>query len=242
MNNIKNKCFYSAVTLSVCIFASVGDTFAEEYKDNGVYARFDVGASLPNNLKDKNDWYDFNSKKPSNSSVFNLGVGYINEKFRGDISLRFRNSYKYASSFKDDDFQNMNMEQKFKSTSLMVNGYYDIVQFSNFTPYVNLGLGFSRNKASDYKITGTSTNQTQPFTLTREGKTSNSFAWNVGLGSLVHINDSINLDIGYKYSDLGKFSTTNIIKKNEQRPESKAVPISSKMKVHELTAGVIFKF
>lgn len=43
MNNIKNKWFYSAVTLSVCIFTSVGHTFAEEYKDNGVYARFDVG-------------------------------------------------------------------------------------------------------------------------------------------------------------------------------------------------------
>jgi opacity protein-like surface antigen len=212
-------------------------------KDNNFYVRFDAGISIPTNLNDKNDAYDFNSKKPGNSAIFNLGLGYIfNENFRSDVSLRLRNSYKYKSSFKDDDVESMNIEQKFKSTAIMLNGYYDIAHFSSFTPYVNLGLGYSRNNAADYKVTVINVGEKQPQNYIRAGKTSNNFAWNAGLGSLIYINDSISMDVSYKYSDLGKFSTTNIIRKNENRPESLAQPVSTKMRVHDITAGIIFKF
>ena len=137
----------------------------------------------------------------------------------------------------------MNIEQKFKSTAIMFNGYYDIAQFSNFTSYVNLGLGYSRNKALDYKVASYLPNKPKTYEYIRAGKTSNNLAWNIGLGSLVNINDSVSLDISYKYLDLGKFSTTNTIRQNNNIPEiTAAEPISTKIKAHDITAGVILKF
>ena len=73
-----------------------------------------------------------------------------------------------------------------KTNSLFVNGYYDIQTNSLFTPYVTLGLGYSR--------------------LSFDGDSDVSLGLKAGVGVAWEINDIFALDIGYRYNDFGTYS------------------------------------
>lgn len=76
-----------------------------------------------------------------------------------------------------------------KTTSFLVNGYYDFTNESAFTSYLTAGLGFAKVKAS--------------FDIPSAGYTFSDsdtvFAWQIGAGVEYAINQTVSLDVRYRY-------------------------------------------
>ena len=99
--------------------------------------------------------------------------------------------------------------------TLFVNAYFDWHNTSAFTPYVSVGLGtsFLDAKVKDTATeTGYSSGNPSPTysdtdTYTYGKKTTINAAWNIGLGAALRLSDTIALDLGYRYANLGKART-----------------------------------
>jgi outer membrane autotransporter protein len=89
------------------------------------------------------------------------------------------------------------------ASTLFVNAYFDWRNSTAFTPYVNLGLGTSFLSAKG-KIVDLSDGETDNFGR----KTTTHTAWNIGLGSAWQLSDTISLDLGYRYANLGNKART----------------------------------
>lgn len=74
-----------------------------------------------------------------------------------------------------------------KTTSFLLNGYYDFQNASAFTPYLTAGLGLARVKAS-INIDGDSGDDSDTV-----------FAYQIGAGCEYAINQTISLDARYRY-------------------------------------------
>ena len=91
------------------------------------------------------------------------------------------------------------------STALLVNGYFDFVNSSAFTPFIGAGLGFANVGVSP------------SFTYSGYGTTSGSadetvFAYQLGAGVNYAINEKISFDVKYRYFRTSdpEFNTTTI--------------------------------
>jgi opacity protein-like surface antigen len=125
------------------------------------------------------------------------------------------------------------IKQDINSTQLLVNGYFDLVNYCNFTPYVGAGLGVAYNQAKDYKLLANSAYQ--------KGAHKTNFAWNIGAGAAYKFTQNFALDLSYKFHDLGKVRTSNrfvyvdgttAVQRN----------IQSRLKAHAVTLGVRYTF
>jgi opacity protein-like surface antigen len=104
-----------------------------------------------------------------------------------------------------------------KSIPVMFNAYYDIADVNGFTPYVMAGAGFVKNNT-----------KLQVAALNRSGSMSgpkSDFGWNAGAGVAYNLTNEVAIDLGYKYSDLGKTA------------KSKA-----KLSVHQALLGLRYSF
>ncbi len=99
---------------------------------------------------------------------------------------------------------------KFNSTSIMLNAVYDFAPNRRFSPYLGGGVGWAFHKLSlngstfdnDFDLDDTWENGTVNTT----NSSSNSFAANIVTGVSVNIKQGLFLDVGYKFSYLGKAS------------------------------------
>jgi opacity protein-like surface antigen len=79
-----------------------------------------------------------------------------------------------------------------------------------FAPYVSVGAGLAMNNAKQYKFD----NQASHTSLIDEIK-SNSFAFEIGGGSLIKLNERVALDANFKYFNYGKHKLTADYKPQE---------------------------
>lgn len=118
------------------------------------------------------------------------------------------------------------------SFATMANVYYDFHNSVSFTPYVTLGAGFANNQTKiDQKNNGLSVSK----------KTTDNFAFKLGVGSKIALSNSFDLDLRYQFVDLGKYQFSNSATYNGvSYPviNNKAV----EMKIHELLVGLAYKF
>ena len=192
------------------------------------YARADVGYSWP---AAKINSYNY-SNKPKGALVATLGAGYVfNSKFRSDITASHRGRYKYSYT----DSKKGAVRQEFSSNALMLNGYLSPKIFKYAAPYVMGGIGLAINKAGNFL---------GPFTAI--GDSSESFAWQIGVGSLIKISENANVDIMYKYVNLGNIKTSSLIKSNSCTGNFSACgnfsAFKGQLKVHELSTGISYFF
>ena len=89
---------------------------------------------------------------------------------------------------------------KVQSQSVLLNLYYDIKQFDKVTPYLTAGIGFSRNVSKAAKITGTPTGYIAQ-------KSNDSLAFAGGGGLSFKLSSDWDLDVSYRYTDLGTVLT-----------------------------------
>jgi len=75
------------------------------------------------------------------------------------------------------------------STSFLLNGYYDFVNSSPFTPYISAGIGFTKLEANDFAVLGTPVGDADDKVL----------AYQLGVGVGYAINEKVTIDLKYRY-------------------------------------------
>jgi opacity protein-like surface antigen len=84
----------------------------------------------------------------------------------------------------------------------MANVYRDLFTFGKFTPYVGAGIGIARHEMDEVYFTG------NPFLTNRiEGKSNTQLAWSLMAGTAYRISDRMDLDVGYRYIDMGSVAS-----------------------------------
>ena len=153
----------------------------------------------------------------SASTLFDVGVGYqINNWLRADITSEYRGGSHFqvleqvgvpSTSSQFADFYRGNLS----SWVGMVNGYVDIGTWYGITPYVGAGVGVARNTLSGvtdvgfaYPGAGLGGFPTGGF-LDDGSKTNFAWAGMAGLG--FNVTQNLKLDLGYRYLNLGKFTS-----------------------------------
>lgn len=180
---------------------------------------------------------DFNDM--GNAGVYGFAAGYqFNEKFRTDLGFEYRGNY----TVKDDDDVNNNIKAKLKSYSVMLTGYYDIMNYNGFTPFVGLGMGWAQNKTSSSVYYDYDDNQSFNLTSSKE----NNFSWKFIAGAKYAINESIDVLAQYQFADMGYFRTksgTYSYIDNEGDEVDLYVPeYKGKLRTQEIMLGVSYKF
>ena len=85
-----------------------------------------------------------------------------------------------------------------ENTTLFANAYYYLNTGTRFSPYLGTGLGLSHFSST----TSYNDGEFHSYMSNAEYK----FGWQAGLGIGVHLARGAYLDLGYRYSDLGKFT------------------------------------
>ena len=119
-------------------------------------------------------------------------IGYRHEHWRAELEYiwRKKNNKTIAGGISDVSF---------KSQSYMFVVYYDFFPYSWFTPFVNAGIGYTKNKLRIH-------NNTVDVGYSAKG---NDFTWSLGAGISAKITNRWNMDLGYRYNDMGDLDTLN---------------------------------
>lgn len=127
--------------------------------------------------------------------------------FRAELEYLARSK---ASISLTDNMLDMvgNGEVSLLTQTIFANFYYDIPTESvDWTPYIGFGLGLSHFDAeSRIRI-----NDNNPWSMQQRHNAKNSawnFAWNLGGGFSFPLDNGIDLDLGYRYSDFGDIDFT----------------------------------
>lgn len=76
-----------------------------------------------------------------------------------------------------------------KALSFLVNGYFDFVNKTAFTPYITAGIGAARLEVNDFEVLGI-----------RMGDSNDTvFAYQVGAGIAYTVNKNFTIDLKYRY-------------------------------------------
>ena len=233
----------------VSILSSVAlSAIAQEKRNSSddYYLQLNLGYAHGQKPKD-----NFPQGSMGNTGIYGLEAGYrINENFRFSLSLDYRPDFKnnYSTSAPQSTLHEgahypttaiESYNTKVKSLAAMLNVYYDIMQVNNFTPYLTIGAGISRNRTSS--STKTEYPSGPPDYVMDYSKASNNgLAYKVGLGSRYSVSNNIAIDLRYQYVDLGKFKTGTSISHNGRSIDVNAK--KGRLKAHEVMLSLVYKF
>jgi len=149
------------------------------------------------------------------NSVFGLGLSVGTDlSYSSSLPIRVEAEYLYHGS---EDFSAGGYNHDVSAHSLMANAFLDIQTDTDLTPYVGGGLGLA---SLNDRISG----QGSSVKVDRW-----NFAWNVGGGVAWGLSESLALDLGYRYMDLG--DTKNTLS---------GAPVNLSLTAHELSLGLRF--
>jgi opacity protein-like surface antigen len=139
-----------------------------------------------------------------NAFLIGGGVGWrFNPNFRIDGTVAYRGGYKIDASVPDGLGGANAINSDVTSWNLMLNGYYDFTVTWG-KPYVGAGIGWASNKVDDVVVT----NAAFPgIALSAPGGSKSGFAWALMGGVGVPLSPTLTLDLGVRYTDLGKLET-----------------------------------
>jgi opacity protein-like surface antigen len=198
----------------------------------GYYILGTIGQSIPA-AKLKNT---LNTAFAKSSVIAGVGVGYdFGKRISADVTVNHRFKYWYDHNA---------YENKFSSTSVMFTGYYSFPT-NTVSPYLAAGAGVSFNKLGDVNYLGLARKIDDEDST--KGNRHTSFAWHVGTGIKFKVFERGMLDLGYRFTNLGRFksSNTNLKGDTDRHDENSAlIPvavISNKLKAHEIVLSLIYK-
>lgn len=171
------------------------------------YIRGNIGAFWNTNQKlgDSNNTLKFKSKV---APLIDIGFGYnIADDFRAELvythllNPQSKTSKSWTTNTGIVNNRSINITYKGRVDAILLNSYFDVIDFDAGKLFLGGGLGISRVRE---KVTAFSTKngvaKREPGT-TFKGK--NNFAYNLMVGSSFNLSDGINLDIQYKWADYG---------------------------------------
>ncbi len=179
-------------TLTLLAFAGMMQATASHAECDGFYIAGRVGQAKYKLKDDRGSVHTTSSDHLIDKKRFlaSGGIGYRYEHFRAELEYVWRKSNKQSTGIVDS---------KFKSYSYMFVVYYDFFPYTWFTPFVNAGIGFTRSKIN-------SAIDIVDFNYKAK---SDAFTWSLGAGISAKVTNRLNVDVGYRYYDMGDLSTLN---------------------------------
>ena len=171
-----------------------------------------------------------------------IGCGSGSRGIRGEVALNFYGKKKYDGEplpfiYTEDTISDPPVEDplhtSISSRTMMFNAYYDMGQFGRFTPYVGAGVGVARNTTSGTYFTGNTA-----LTNVIQGDTRYSLAWSLMAGVGMQVSDRAILDIGYRFTDLGKARSGTLDNLGFTNPAVKFDDLQN----HEIRIGLRYHF
>jgi opacity protein-like surface antigen len=252
-----SKKYFSSLALLVTL-AFAMSSFASDFYISG-----QVGGSLPLGKLSSSDISSPEVKKSLNKNVvYDIVVGNnINSNLAVELELAYT-KHKFTRSFKDieslSDYlpvyengeetgeykeivenidKDYNVKSSVSSISSFINTSYKF-ELSNLPikvkPYITAGVGFSSNKTG--KISYIEPSQEDNFY--GKSKTKNNFVWQVGIGVLIPVKDNININLSFKYRDLGKIKSANYLSTNTFSTDD--LKLKGRLRTFNLMAGITF--
>lgn len=148
--------------------------------------------------------------------VGSLGIGHATDgPVRVEVRLGFHqadiNDRRLGSGARSGE--EYILDGDINSTSLTLEGFYDIALGSAFKPYLKAGIGVSHNRYAA-RLGGAGIAEFDAFDGAADGyydayadQSSTEFTWNVGVGASLTMSDRIALFGEYQYASLGDAST-----------------------------------
>jgi opacity protein-like surface antigen len=128
---------------------------------------------------------------------------------------------------------------------LLANGYFDLGTWDGFTPYIGTGAGVTWTRSNQsvnftygnglpcYAICGFPTAPAGTFIFTdfdrNQSKMTYHFAWAAMAGLAIAMTDHAQLDVGYRFLDLGPITGLSSVT---------GTPVTQRVRVNEVRAGV----
>ena len=150
-----------------------------------------------------------------NAAVFDAGIGArLNHYFSTDLTAQYRPWGKQKFS-KDGESEKTDMY----SMGAMMNVYASYPVWQMLSIYATGGVGYTYNKTDTSALL--------------KGKGKSNFAWNIGAGIEYALTDCISLDMGYRFSDLGKARA---------RVKATGDSITEKVRYNDIKLGMKYYF
>ena len=133
---------------------------------------------------------------------FGAAIGYRfldNVRIEGEVSYQ-QNDVDQTSVFG----VSLDSTGEAEGIALLVNGYYDFFNYSNFSFFLTGGLGYAKVEINDYNIPGSG--------VPNLSDDDSVFAYQVGLGIGYAVTDKVTLDAKYRYfaTEDAEFDTTEV--------------------------------
>jgi opacity protein-like surface antigen len=204
-------------------------------EDKMNFVTFKAGIIQPNSLGGN---AHLDSSKAAYTSGLEVGRKFM-DIYAVSLEVRADEETKFESNTPTGDKYNQ-AAWNVSSTMVMLNFSADLLKQSMLTPYVKVGIGASRNNASDYSINDV--NAKNPANPVRyPGKTNTSLAWQVGAGLRMATTQMFDTELAYMYTSKGKAKTKNEFYNGNSAPITSDAKYG-KLEEHVFTIGVRFKF
>lgn len=194
------KILLSATAILGLVFSFENQAFAS---CDGPYLAFRGGvANHTLGDKDENKATDKKLEVDDNSLMLSGALGYRYKYFRIEAEYVYR---------KDSEDKNTSLSPlpmggylmttrtaEFSSKSYMANIYWDLSPYTMFTPYLSAGIGITSLEYT-FKM-----NDSYGNTVKYD---EDNFTWSVGGGLSAQITTRFNIDLGYRYYDMGELES-----------------------------------
>ncbi len=175
------------------------------------------------------------------SFVIGAGVGYrFPAGFRADVTYSNRSGYDLQGTSPSG----VNFDPKTTANTVMVNGYFSVPYTiaDKATPYIGGGIGRSKNKVNNINWTDPPGPDAESGQV--PGGSKSSTAWQLTLGAEVRVAPNWILDIGYRYSDLGKLQTNAgpATAGESFNEDNFTTPLTGKLRTNEVLLNFRYEF
>ena len=183
----------------------------------GWYLRGDIGFNNQrvrrlNNVLDANNTSSVQNLGFNTAGIFGLGVGYrVNNWFRADVTGEYRgNSQFYGTD--QITFPGGVGTDTYHATKnewvVLANAYVDLGTWWCLTPYIGAGIGGARVNIIGFRDDGfNNVGGLSVSTAYAADASKFNFAWALHAGITYKVTQSMSIDLGYRYLDMGNGMT-----------------------------------
>ncbi|MDH3565866.1 MAG: porin family protein [Desulfobacteraceae bacterium] len=186
--------------ISVCVLAIFFSSSA--YSAEGLYVSGNIGFAMASD-SDITDSTEPVTLTMEYDTGWALGgaLGYDFNRFRVEGEISYQTNDIDKVSILGFPFA---ANGDVSSLAFLINGYFDFVNDSAFTPYISAGLGYAQIDLNDFNVAGSGESD--------YSDDDSVFAYQVGLGVGYAVTEKVTIDVKYRYfatEDL-EFDTTEV--------------------------------
>jgi opacity protein-like surface antigen len=199
------------------------------------YLRGDLGYSWYQTPSLSEDGVSLTDVSIGRNWAFGGGIGmYLSPNWRTDLTIERRNDVDIHGFMPSSDV-NIEGTRDFSVVSnvVLANLYYDFSGRAGFNPYLGAGIGWASNQAHHGSAVDTC-----GCVSAIEDDTQTSFAWGLMAGVTRELDRGFSLDLGYRFLDVGKAHTGNIVNSTTNAAIDNTDPATGDLRSHEVRVGI----